>query len=48
MWEQTYDVDSESMVCTKCDTKFSTEIEHKQHHREEHKAVNDKYSNESL
>ena len=39
MWEQTYDIDSESMVCTKCDTRFKTEIEHKIHQHVKHNSA---------
>jgi uncharacterized C2H2 Zn-finger protein len=41
MWNQTYDLDSEPIVCSRCDTRFNTEREYKQHHHEKHKAVNE-------
>ncbi len=47
MWEQTYEVDSEHIVCTKCDNRSNTEIELKIHYHIKHKAVNDKYNNEN-
>ena len=47
MWEQTYEIDSESVICAKCDTKFNNEIEHKKHHHIKHKAGNDRYTNEN-
>ena len=36
MWEQTYDLDSELIVC-KCNIRFNSELEHKQHNNEKHK-----------
>ena len=38
MWEQTYDADSEPIVCIACDTRFNTEIEHKEHDHDKHQA----------
>ena len=35
--ELTYDIDSEHMVCSKCDTKLDTEIESKIHYHIQHK-----------
>jgi hypothetical protein len=32
MWNQTYDADSEPIICSKCDTRFNNETEYKQHH----------------
>ena len=43
----TYEVDSEPVVCTKCDNRSNTEIENKIHYHIKHKAVNDKYNNEN-
>jgi len=37
MWEQTYDLDSEPIVCSKCGIRFNTELEHKRHYIERHK-----------
>lgn len=36
-YEQTYDMDSEPIVCTKCDIRFNTELEYKQHNDKKHK-----------
>ena len=38
MSEQTYDVDSESMVCTDCDATFHTEVDYTQHRHIHHKS----------
>jgi hypothetical protein len=37
MWNQTYDLDSEPIVCSKCDIRFNTEIERKKHQDEVHR-----------
>ena len=44
MWEQTYEVDSEPVVYSKCEDRSNTEIEDKIHNHIKH---NDKYNNEN-
>ncbi len=39
-WEQTYDLDSEPIVCTKCNIRFNTELDYKQHYEKKHKGGN--------
>jgi hypothetical protein len=34
--EQTYDIDSEPIICINCDTRFNTELKHKLHDHEKH------------
>lgn len=36
VWEQTYDADSEPIVCSKCQIRFNTELELKRHYDEKH------------
>jgi NDP-sugar pyrophosphorylase family protein len=38
--EQTYDVDSEPIVCINCDTRFNTDLEHNLHNHENHHGFN--------
>jgi hypothetical protein len=39
MWNRTYEVDCEHVVCPNCNSKFDTEIEIKIHYHVNHKAV---------
>ena len=37
MWNQNYDSDSEPITCAKCEIRFNTEIERKEHEVEKHR-----------
>jgi len=47
MWNQTYEVDSESAICVMCGTRLNTQIDYKIHDYFKYRTVYAKYNNEN-
>jgi hypothetical protein len=46
MWDQTYEVDSESAIYTMCGTRLNTQLDYKMHDYFKYRTAYDKYNNE--